>query len=395
MPSGVELVDAPVSIAKTADPANAVRTTPEASIVQATRAVAEGRAQAFVSGGSTGPALAAALFNLRRDRGVYRPALALPIPNPGRSPILLLDVGANVTCRPEHLVQFAHMGSAFAQAVLGIDAPRVALLSNGEEPGKGTPELVAAHQQLAGSRGTGLNFVGNIEGTQIFEGVADVVVMDGFTGNITLKLIEGVSSRALRVVTETAATTARGRLGNSLIGPAMEQLRESIDPEGPGGAYMLGLRQLGVVAHGRFSARGFARAIEVAARGVTAGRDRRHPDRVAGSGRAPACPGRDGPGRDGASASWRWPVRTGGYGFDAMTREEIFQVIRGHLVDELEVEPETDHRVHPLQRGPRRRLAGPLHARAGAGGFLRRADLRRAGGQDPDRRPGRRLSCSM
>jgi phosphate acyltransferase len=173
-----------------------------------------------------------------------------------------------VSCRPEHLVQFAHMGSAFTQAVLGIESPRVALLSNGEEPGKGAPELVAAHEQLAGARGTGLCFVGNIEGTQIFEGVADVVVMDGFTGNITLKLIEGVSSRALRVVTETAATTARGRLGNSLIGPAMEQLRESIDPEGPGGAYMLGLRQLGVVAHGRFSARGFAHAIEVAARGV-------------------------------------------------------------------------------------------------------------------------------
>jgi glycerol-3-phosphate acyltransferase PlsX len=192
----------------------------------------------------------------------------LPLPNPGRSPFLLLDVGANVTCRPEHLVQFAHMGSAFTQAVLGIDVPRVALLSNGEEPGKGTPELVAVHQQLAGARGAGLNFVGNIEGTQIVEGVADVVVMDGFTGNITLKLIEGISSRALRLVPETANTTARGRLGSTLIAPAMAQLRESIDPEGQGGAYMLGLRQLGVVAHGRFSARGFAHAIEVAARGV-------------------------------------------------------------------------------------------------------------------------------
>jgi glycerol-3-phosphate acyltransferase PlsX len=268
MPAGVEVVDAPVSIAKSADPANAVRTTPEASIVQATRAVAEGRAQAFVSGGSTGPALAAGLFNLRRDRGVYRPALALPLPNPGRSPILLLDVGANVSCRPEHLVQFAHMGSAFAQAVLGIDSPRVALLSNGEEPGKGTPELVSVHEQLAGPRGAGLTFVGNIEGTQIVEGLADVVVMDGFTGNITLKLIEGISSRALRLVTEMADTSLRGRLGSRLIAPTMTELRESIDPEGPGGAYMLGLRQLGVVAHGRFSARGFAQAINVAARGV-------------------------------------------------------------------------------------------------------------------------------
>jgi phosphate acyltransferase len=268
VPAAVEVVDAPVSIAKQADPAYAVRTTPEASIVQATRAVAEGRAQAFVTGGSTGSALAAALFHLRRDRGVYRPALALPLPNPGGSPILLLDVGANVVCRPEHLVQFAHMGSAFSQAVLGVTEPRVALLSNGEEPGKGTPDLVGVHEQLAGSRGVGLNFIGNIEGTQVVEGVADVVVMDGFTGNVTLKLIEGVSSRAMRLVGETAVATARGRLANRLIAPTMEKLQETIDPEGPGGAYMLGLRQLGVVAHGRFSARGFAHAIEVAARGV-------------------------------------------------------------------------------------------------------------------------------
>ena len=266
--TGVEVVDAPISIAKQEDPANAVRTNPDASIVQATRAVAEGRAQAFVTGGSTGSALAAALFNLRRDRGVFRPALALPLPNPGGSPILLLDVGANVVCRPEHLVQFAHMGSAFSQAVLGIESPRVALLSNGEEPGKGTPDLVGVHEQLAGSRGAGLNFIGNIEGTQVVEGVADVVVMDGFTGNVTLKLIEGVSSRAMRLVGETAGATARGRLANRLIAPTMEKLQETIDPEGPGGAYMLGLRQLGVVAHGRFSARGYARAIEVAARGV-------------------------------------------------------------------------------------------------------------------------------
>src|SRR5438874_3642426 len=159
---GVEVIDAPVSIAKAADPAFAVRSTPTASIVQAARAVAEGRAQALVSGGSTGSALAAGLFNMRRDRGIYRPALALPIPLPGAAPVLLLDVGANVTCRPEHLVQFAHMGSGFAQAVMGIAAPRVALLSNGEEPTKGTPELQAVHEQLAGSGGHGLNFVGNM-----------------------------------------------------------------------------------------------------------------------------------------------------------------------------------------------------------------------------------------
>lgn len=265
---GVEVIDAPVSIAKAADPAFAVRTSPEASIVQAARAVADGRAQALVSGGSTGPALAAALFNIRRDRGIYRPALALPLPIPGSTPVLLLDVGANVNCRPEHMVQFAHMGSAFAQAVLGRPSPRVALLSNGEEPAKGTPELVTVHEQLAGSAGAGLNFVGNIEGTQLTEGAADVVVMDGFTGNIALKLTEGVSARTLRAVREAALSSWRGRIGGLLLSSSVRRLRAEIDPEDQGGAYMLGLRKLGVVAHGRFSRRGFARAIEVAAQGV-------------------------------------------------------------------------------------------------------------------------------
>jgi glycerol-3-phosphate acyltransferase PlsX len=268
MPAGVEVVDAPISIAKAADPAFAVRSTPDASIVQAARAVAEGRAQALVSGGSTGSALAAGLFNLRRDRGIYRPALALPVPMPASTPVLLLDVGANVTCRPEHLVQFAHMGSAFASVVMGIDAPRVALLSNGEEPGKGTPELVAVHEQLAGAGGAGLNFVGNIEGLQVTDGAADVVVMDGFTGNIALKLIEGVSGRTLRAVRDAAMGSWRGKLGGLLLAPSVRRLREEIDPETPGGAYMLGLRQIGVVAHGRFTRRGFSRAIEVAAHGV-------------------------------------------------------------------------------------------------------------------------------
>jgi phosphate acyltransferase len=286
LPGGVEGIDAPVSIAKAADPAFAVRSTPDASIVQAAVAVAEGRADALVSGGSTGSALAAGLFNIRRDRGIYRPALALPVPMPGAKPVLLLDVGANVTCRPEHLVQFAHMGAAFAQAVMGIASPRVALLSNGEEPAKGTPELIDVHHQLAGTRcpptrcpptqcpptrcppAPGLNFIGNVEGTQVTDGVADVVVMDGFTGNITLKLIEGVSGRTIRAIRDAAMGSARGQLGGWLLAPAVRRLREEIDPETPGGAYMLGLRRLGVVAHGRFSRRGFARAIEVAARGV-------------------------------------------------------------------------------------------------------------------------------
>lgn len=265
---GVEVVDAPVSIAKAPDPAFAARTTPEASIVQAAKSVAEGRAQALVSGGSTGSALAAALFNLKRDRGIYRPALALPIPIPGAAPVLLLDVGANVSCRPEHLIQFAHMGSAFAQAVMGIDQPRVALLSNGEEPGKGTPDLVSVHEQLSGPAGSGLTFIGNVEGTQVTERAADVVVMDGFVGNVALKLIEGVSASTLRAIRAAAMSSWRGRLGGLLLASSVRRLRGEIDPEDQGGAYMLGLRHVGVVAHGRFSRRGFARAVEVAARAV-------------------------------------------------------------------------------------------------------------------------------
>jgi glycerol-3-phosphate acyltransferase PlsX len=268
MPEGVELVDAPISIAKAPDPAVAVRSTPEASIVQAAQAVADGRADALVSGGSTGSALIAGFSYIKRSRGIQRPALALPMPVPGKPPVLLLDVGFNATCRPEHLVQFAHMGSAFSTAVLGIGSPRVALLSNGTEATKGTPELLEVHEALSGVGGTGLNFVGNIEGTQVMESVADVGVMDGFVGNVTLKLIEGVSGRTLRALRDVAMSSTRAKLGGWLLRPAVQRLRDEIDPEGPGGAYMLGLRQLGVVAHGRFTRLGFARAIEVAARGV-------------------------------------------------------------------------------------------------------------------------------
>jgi glycerol-3-phosphate acyltransferase PlsX len=266
--AGVELIDAPVSIAKAPNPAAAVKTAPEASIVQAARAVADGRADALVSGGSTGSALVAGLLYMKRDHGIYRPALALPLPRPGGEPVLLLDVGANVECRPEHLVQFAHMGSAFSQAVLGRAAPRVALLSNGEEPSKGTDDLRQVFERLSGESGAGLNFAGNIEATTMLEPEIDVVVMDGFTGNITLKAIEATSSVVLRAVRDAALASNRGKLGGLLLAPSVRRLRAHIDPELQGGAYMLGLRQLGVVAHGRFTRTGFARAIEVAARGV-------------------------------------------------------------------------------------------------------------------------------
>jgi glycerol-3-phosphate acyltransferase PlsX len=268
-PAGVEIVDAPVSIAKAADPARAARSTPEASIVQAARAVAAGDADVLVSGGSTGAALAAGLFEIKRSPGIYRPALAMPVPVPG-NPVTLLDVGANTEVRPEHLVQFAFMGAALASTVLGVRRPRVALLANGEEAGKGTQTVIEAHRQLL-ERGAGselLEFIGNIEGTDVTTGVADVIVTDGFTGNVAIKLMEGVSQAILGAVRDAARSTTRSKAGGMLLRPALGGLRADLDPEAHGGAYLLGLRRLGVVPHGRFGRTGIAQAIQLAARGV-------------------------------------------------------------------------------------------------------------------------------
>jgi glycerol-3-phosphate acyltransferase PlsX len=269
LPDGVIVEDAPVSIAKAAEPALAVRSTPDASIVRAARAVAEGRAAALVSGGSTGAAVTAGVLHIRRARGIHRPALAVPLPLPGGR-VLLLDVGANVEYRPQHLVQFALMGAAFSRAVLGVRRPRVALLSNGEEPTKGTPGLVAAHAELAARAGDveGMEFAGNVEGLELTAGAADVVVTDGFTGNVALKLMEGVSQTIVGAVRDVAESSPRGKLGGLLLRPGLRRFRDEIDPESGGGAYVLGLRRVGVVAHGRFSRRGFARAIAVAEQAV-------------------------------------------------------------------------------------------------------------------------------
>ncbi|MEA2297283.1 MAG: phosphate acyltransferase [Solirubrobacteraceae bacterium] len=273
---GVEIVDAPVSIAKQRDPVRAVRSTPDASIVRAARAVAAGEAEALVCGGSTGAALAACLFHVKRARGIHRPALAVPVPVPGH-PVTLLDVGANAEARREHLVQFAYMGAAFASGVLGIARPRVGLLSNGAEDGRGSQLLIDVHALLAERAGSGagggldggvLEFVGNVEGDGLVQGAADVVVTDGLTGNIALKLIEGVSQAVLGAVRDVAASSRRGRLGGLLLRPSLRGFRAEIDPEGQGGAYLLGLRRLVVVTHGRFGRAGVAQAILRAAAGV-------------------------------------------------------------------------------------------------------------------------------
>jgi glycerol-3-phosphate acyltransferase PlsX len=267
---GVEVVDAPVSVAKSADPASAVRSTPEASIVQAARAVADGRAQALVCAGGTGAALAAGTFNIKRAQGIFRPALAIPLPVPER-PVTLLDVGANAECRREHLVQFAFMGAALAQSVLAIELPRVGLLSNGEEPERGSLLLREAHAELLERTSAGtapFTFLGNVEGGDIVAGTADVIVTDGLTGNIALKLAEGVSKMMLGAVRDAAMSSARGRLGGLLLRGALGGFREEVDPEAQGGAYLLGLRRLGVVPHGSFTRKGFAQAILRAERGA-------------------------------------------------------------------------------------------------------------------------------
>jgi len=270
LPPSVEVVDAPVSIAKAEDPVKAARTTPEASIVQAAVAVAQGRAQALVCAGGTGAALAAGTFNIKRAPGIYRPALAIPVPVPDR-PVTLLDVGANAEARREHIVQFAFMGAALARTVLGVAMPRVGLLSNGEEAARGSTLVLEAHAELrerAGASCDAFEFVGNLEGGDLVSGRADVIVTDGFTGNIALKLMEGVSQTMLRAIREAAMSSTRGKLGGALLRGALGGLREQLDPEANGGAYLLGLRRLGVVPHGRFTRVGFAQAILRAERGA-------------------------------------------------------------------------------------------------------------------------------
>ena len=269
-PDGVEIVDAPISIAKAPDPAQAVHANPQASIVLAAKAVAAGDADALVSGGSTGPALAASLFNIRRAPGIHRPALAIPVPIPGNE-VTMVDVGANTEVRAEHLVQFGFMGAALAQTVLGIERPRIGLLSIGEESIKGTPLVIEANE-LLGERiaaGGAFEWVGNVEGNGVTAGVADVVVTDGFTGNVAIKLMEGVSETMLRAIRDVAGSSPRAKAGGILLRPALLEFKDIVDPEYAGGAYLLGLRKLGVVPHGRFTRLGISQGILRAAQGVS------------------------------------------------------------------------------------------------------------------------------
>ena len=261
---GLELVEAPSVIAMDEKPAEAVRSKPDSSLVSANRAVGEGRVDAVVSAGNTGAMLGAGLLEIRRLKGVLRPAIAVVIPA-RRGASVLIDAGANADARPEHLLQFAHMGSVFAEDVLGRRNPDVRLLSIGEEAEKGNSLTLEAHALL---RRSSLNFKGNTEARELLQFAADVVVADGFTGNVALKLLEGTIMELLDALREEIASSTRGKLGGLLIRPAARRLRRRLDPDTYGGAYLLGLRGLSVIAHGNASRTAIANAIRLAARGV-------------------------------------------------------------------------------------------------------------------------------
>jgi glycerol-3-phosphate acyltransferase PlsX len=262
---GLELLETTQVVGMDEKPADAFRQKSDSSLVRAVKAVADGEADAVVSPGNTGAMLAAGLVLLRRQPGVRRPAIAVPIPA-RKGPSVLIDAGANADARPEHLVQFAHMGSIFCQEILEIPRPEVRLLSIGEEPEKGNRLTLEAHELLAAE--SELRFAGNVEGRELLDKAADVIVCDGFTGNVALKIMEGTIRTVVEGIRDQAQSSLRGKLGGLLLRPGMRGLRDRLDPDTYGGAYLLGLNGLVVIAHGRSSSRAIANAVRLAGRGV-------------------------------------------------------------------------------------------------------------------------------
>jgi glycerol-3-phosphate acyltransferase PlsX len=262
---GLELIVATEEIGMDEKPAEAVRGKPDSSLVVACRAVSDGRADAVVSAGNTGAMLAAGLLEIRRLPGVSRPAIAVVIPSL-KGPTVLIDAGANADARAEHLAQFAHMGAIFAEEILGKQNPEVRLLSIGEEDEKGNSLTLDAHALLRAMHD--LNFGGNAESRELLRGATDVLVCDGFTGNVALKLLEGTIKTLLDALRDEITATPQGKLGGLLIRPAARRLRKRLDPDTYGGAYLLGLRGLVVIAHGNSSSHAIANAIRTAATGV-------------------------------------------------------------------------------------------------------------------------------
>ncbi len=262
-PLGLEVVACTEVIAMDDDPASSVRKKKDSSLVRCAELVRDHRASAMVSAGNTGATMASALLRMGRLPGVVRPCIATLIPNPGTHPTIFVDAGANAECTPEMLLQFALMASSFAHAHYGVANPSVGLLSIGEESTKGTPLVKEAHQLLAGS--AGLNFVGNVEGRDLIPSPVDVVVTDGFTGNVALKTLEGALKFVVATVlgvldTNDATRAARDVLLEYLLPAAAE-----LTPENQGGALLLGLEGICVISHGSSNATAIMNALRVAA----------------------------------------------------------------------------------------------------------------------------------
>jgi glycerol-3-phosphate acyltransferase PlsX len=259
---GIEVIDAPDVIAMAEAPAAALRVRPRASIRVAAGLVAEGRAAGLFSAGNTGATMLAARAACGMLPGVGRPALAPVIPTRG-SPAVLLDAGANAAARPRHLVEFALMGAAYARVALGVDEPRVGLLSIGEEETKGNRLTREAHRLL---KAAPVRFIGNVEGREVYSGVADVVVCDGFTGNVVLKTGEGLVEAIESLLGDELRGTFASHVGYLLARRAFRRFRRRVDHSEYGGAPLLGVRGLVLVGHGRSSARAVRNAIALAAR---------------------------------------------------------------------------------------------------------------------------------
>jgi glycerol-3-phosphate acyltransferase PlsX len=265
---GLDVIVARETIEMHEDPGRAVRTKKDSSLIRAAEAVRDGTASAMVSAGNTGATMASALFRMGRIRGVQRPAIATAIPVPGSTPTVLLDAGANAECIPSWLVQFAQMGSAFARQRFGIDDPRVGLLSIGEEPGKGSPLVKEAYALLeGGDGGPGVRFIGNVEGRDVMSDTVDVVVTDGFTGNVVLKTLEGSMRFAFKAVLQALPP---GDAATTLLDGLMPLVTE-LDPDTYGGALLLGVDGVCIISHGSSSARAIVNAVGVAHHAVTEG----------------------------------------------------------------------------------------------------------------------------
>ena len=271
---GLEVIEAAEVIPMDAEPGSSVRTMKDSSLVRAAEAVRDGRASAMVSAGNTGAAMGAALLRMGRIRGIARPAIATPIPTPGATPTTMLDSGANAECRPEWLVQFARMGAVYARDRFGIERPRVGLLSIGEEAGKGNDFTKAVFELLADggwASDVGADWIGNVEGRDIMTPDVDVVVTDGFTGNVTLKALEGALRALFGRLMVAIDSDDTAREAGEMLAPALGQMAQELHPDSVGGALLLGVRGVCVISHGKSSAAAIMNAIGVAREMVAAG----------------------------------------------------------------------------------------------------------------------------